>query len=123
MATIFEILAERHISEAVLRGDLDGLPGAGKPLEFEDDPLVTPEQRMVNRILKNAGFTPREIVLRKEIAALRREIAGANRGERREQLKRELALLLIQLCERGGVIGRRYGCSRCLLYTSPSPRD
>ncbi len=101
MATIFEALAERRISEAVLRGDLDGLPGAGKPLELDDDPLVAPEQRMVNRILKNAGFTPREIVLRKEIAALRHEIASANRGERREQLKRELALLLIQLSERG----------------------
>ena len=112
MATISEALAERRIAEAVLRGDLDGLPGAGKPLEFADDPLVAPEQRMVNRILKNAGFTPREIVLRKKIAALRREIASVNGGERREQLKRELALLLIQLCERGGVIGRRYGCSR-----------
>ncbi len=101
MATIFEILAERRIIEAVLRGDLDGLPGAGKPLEFEDDPLVTPEQRMVNRILKNAGFTPREIVLRKEIAALQNEIRNTPRGERRDRLKRELAMLLIQVSERG----------------------
>jgi len=101
MATIFEILAERRIIEAVLRGDLDGLPGVGKPLEFEDDPLVTPEQRMVNRILKNAGFTPREIVLRKEIAALQNEIRNTPRGERRDRLKRELAMLLIQVSERG----------------------
>jgi hypothetical protein len=101
MATIFEILAERHISEAVLRGDLDGLPGAGKPLEFEDDALVTPEQRMINRILKNAGFTPREIVLRKEIAALQQEIRNTPRGERRDQLKRELAMLLVQVSARG----------------------
>lgn len=101
MATIFEILAERHISEAVLRGDLDGLPGAGKPLEFEDDRLVTPEQRMVNRILKNAGFTPREIVLRKEIAALQQEIRNTPRGERRDRLNRELAMLLVQVSARG----------------------
>lgn len=101
MATIFEILAERHISEAVLRGDLDGLPGAGKPLEFADDPLVTPEQRIINRILKNAGFTPREIVLRKEIAALQQEIRNTPRGERRDRLKRELAMLLVQVSARG----------------------
>jgi hypothetical protein len=101
MATIFEILAERHISEAVLRGDLDGLPGAGRPLEFEDDPLVTPEQRMINRILKNAGFTPREIVLRKEIAALQQEIRNTPHGERRDRLKRELAMLLVQVSARG----------------------
>lgn len=101
MATIFEALAERRIAEAVLRGDLDELPGAGKPLEFADDPLVTPEQRMVNRILKNAGFTPREIVLRKEIATLQKEIRNTPCGERRDRLKRELAMLLIQVSERG----------------------
>lgn len=100
MANIFEILAERRIAEAVQRGELDGLPGAGRPLEFVDDPFVTPEQRMVNRVLKNAGFTPREIVLRKEIAALRREIESLPGGERREQLKRELVMLLIQVSEK-----------------------
>ena len=101
MSAIFDRLAEQRIRDAQRRGDFDRLPGAGRPLVFDDEPFVSPEQRMVNRILKNAGFTPREIVLRKEIAALRQEIASANRGERRERLKRELALLLMQLSERG----------------------
>lgn len=101
MANIFEILAERHIEEALLRGDFDHLPGAGKPLEFDDEPLVSPEQRMVNRILKNAGFTPREIILRKEIAELRRDLEALPKGPRRESLKRELIALLIQVSEKG----------------------
>lgn len=96
MSTIFEIIAERRISEAVARGELDDLPGAGRPLLIEDEPFVTPEQRMVNRILKNAGFTPREVLLRKEIVALRQRVESSPPGERREQLKRELVLLLIQ---------------------------
>lgn len=100
MSKIFEILAEQRISEAVLRGDLDHLPGAGKALEFEDDLFVSPEQRMVNRILKNAGVAPREILLRKEIATLRKEIEALPPGLERDALKRRLALLLIQLCER-----------------------
>lgn len=100
MANLFEILAEQRIAEAVLRGELDDLPGAGRPLEFDDDPFVTPEQRMVNRVLKNAGFTPREIVLRKEIAALRRAIEAQGPGERRDALKRELVMLLVQASER-----------------------
>lgn len=99
MASIFEILAERRISEAVARGDLDNLPGAGRPLVFDDEPLLTPEQRMVNRILRNAGFTPREILLRKEIESLRRAVENQPAGERREQMKRELALLLLQVAE------------------------
>lgn len=100
MSNIFEMLAEQRIADALLRGDLDHLPGAGKPLQFEDDLFVTPEQRMVNRILKNAGFTPREIVLRKEIAALRKEIEALPPGERRNTLKRELVLLRIQVSEK-----------------------
>lgn len=99
MAGIFEILAERRVSEAVARGDLDDLPGAGRPLVFDDEPLLTPEQRMVNRILRNAGFTPREILLRKEIENLRRAIEALPAGERREQVKRDLMLLLVQVAE------------------------
>ena len=101
MSNIFEVLAEQRITDAALRGELDNLPSAGKPLEFEDDLFVTPEQRMVNRILKNAGFTPREIVLRKEIAALRKEIEVLPQGERRNALKRNLVMLLIQVSEKG----------------------
>ena len=70
------------------------------PLEFEDDLFVSPEQRMVNRILKNAGFKPREILLRKEIVTLRKEIEELLPGPQRVALKRRLAFLLIQLCER-----------------------
>lgn len=97
MPLIFEILAEQRIVDAIARGELDNLPGAGKPLEFDDEPFVSPEQRMVNRVLKNAGFTPPEVLLRKEIAALRREIEALPQGEARSALKRKLALLLLQL--------------------------
>lgn len=100
MSSIFDMLAEQRIVDALRRGEFDGLPGAGKPLELEDEPFVTPEQRMVNRILKNAGFAPPDIALRKEIAELRREIESLPRGERREAQQRRLALLLIQLAEK-----------------------
>jgi hypothetical protein len=50
-----EYLAEKKIAEAAERGELDDLPGAGRPLELDDDALVPEEMRMANRILKNAG--------------------------------------------------------------------
>ena len=56
-----ELLAERKIAEAVSRGEFDALPGAGRPLDLEDDALVPEELRMAYRILKNAGFTPKEV--------------------------------------------------------------
>ncbi|ATE58970.1 DnaJ family domain-containing protein [Thauera sinica] len=97
MSSIFEILAEQRIAEAIRRGELDGLPGAGKPLRFDDEPLVSPEQRMVIRILKNAGFTPAEVTLRREIAALRKEIDALPQGERRSVSRHRLAWLLLRL--------------------------
>jgi hypothetical protein len=57
---LFELLAEQKISEAVSRGEFDHLPGAGKPLDLEDDPLVPEDLRVAYRILKNAGFSAGE---------------------------------------------------------------
>jgi hypothetical protein len=53
---VLELLAEKKIAEAAERGELDDLPGAGRPLELDDDTLVPEELRMANRILRNAGI-------------------------------------------------------------------
>lgn len=95
---IFDLLAEQRIADALRNGAFDDLPGAGKPLSFDDDPLLTREQRMANHILRNAGIAPAEIGLRKEIAALRARLEGSD-GALRDALRRELAGLLIRLAE------------------------
>ena len=35
--TLLDALAEARIEEAIARGELDGLPGAGRPLVLDDD--------------------------------------------------------------------------------------
>ncbi len=66
MVTGFEKLVEQRIIMAQQKGELDNLPGAGKPLNLED--MKLPEDfRMAHRVLKNAGFLPPEVKLRKEI--------------------------------------------------------
>jgi len=35
---LFEMLAEQKIQEAIERGEFDELPGAGKPLDYGEDP-------------------------------------------------------------------------------------
>ena len=69
------LLAERRIEEAIARGELDGLPGAGQPLALEDDALVPEDLRVAYRILKNAGYVPPEVQTLNEIAELERFIA------------------------------------------------
>ncbi|NMG14826.1 DUF1992 domain-containing protein [Aromatoleum bremense] len=100
--SVFDILAEQRIAEAIRRGEFDNLPGAGRPLHLDDEPLVSPEQRMANRILKNAGFAPAEIMLRREIAALRGQLADSA-GSERDDIKRRLAQLVAAL----GMMSRR----------------
>jgi len=56
-----ELIAERKLAEAAARGELDDLPGAGQPLNLDEDPFVPEDQRMANRILRNAGCKPPEL--------------------------------------------------------------
>jgi hypothetical protein len=58
---MLDFIAERVIQEAIARGELDDLPGTGRPLELDDDALVPEELRLAYRILKNAGYVPEEV--------------------------------------------------------------
>jgi hypothetical protein len=80
---MLEFLAERRIAEAVANGELDGLPGAGRPLELDDDTLVPEELRLAYRILKNAGFVPPEVEMLNEIADLERLVSKDSKAARK----------------------------------------
>ncbi len=98
----FERIVEQRILDAISRGELDNLPGAGEPLNLDDDALVPAEMRLAFRVLKNAGFIPEEVRLRREISdlqAIMREPAGDPAQQR--ALKR-LALLRTRLAGRRG---------------------
>lgn len=85
----FERIVEQRIADAISRGELDNLPGQGRPLELDDDSFVPAELRLAYRILKNAGFVPEEIVLRRQIFDLEQvlgESPGA--GDRLHAMKR-----------------------------------
>ncbi|KGD81794.1 uncharacterized protein DUF1992 [Pantoea sp. PNA 14-12] len=63
---LIDQLAEQHIKAAQEKGELSDLPGEGAPLNLEDDSQVPPELRAGYRLLKNAGFLPPELELRRE---------------------------------------------------------
>ncbi|WP_320173695.1 DnaJ family domain-containing protein [Maridesulfovibrio sp.] len=60
-------IAESRIKEAERKGEFDDLPGKGRPLELEDDSMIPPELRMAYKALKNGGYLPPEMQLRKDI--------------------------------------------------------
>lgn len=93
-----DALVERRIAEAIARGEFDDLPGAGRPLALDDDPLVPQEVRVAHRILKNAGLIPPEL---EQIAEVDRLLAAVERAEPgdAEQVRasRRLRALLMQI--------------------------
>jgi hypothetical protein len=97
----FDIIAEQRIAEAIANGELDDLPGSGRPLDLDDDRLVPPELRMAYRILRNAGLVPPELEARKEAATLRSLVASAVDEEERRRALARLAVLEMRLEARG----------------------
>lgn len=105
----FEVIAEQRISEALARGDFDDLPGAGSPIDLEEDRLIPEDLRMAYRILKNAGYVPPEVHTLNEIGALERLVQSLEDGEQRDRALRKLRLLSMQLGEsRSGGLQAEY---------------
>lgn len=104
----WDALVEAKIVEAQRAGAFDDLPGAGKPLDLDDDRLVPEDVRVAYRILKNAGCVPADLVDRKEVADLRKLVAaiGADDPGRRRALAK-LALLEARLEQRTASMRRR----------------
>lgn len=88
---VFDKVADRKIREALARGEFDGLPGAGKPIDLEEY-FTTPEHlRLAHSVLKSANYVPQEVELINEIARLDRTLADTTDEATRAELRRTLA--------------------------------
>ena len=94
-------LVEARISEAQARGEFDNLPGAGQPLPLADEALVPEELRAAYRLLKNAGYLPPMVQMRREIAEVEQLLQLAEDETERQSLNRKLRYLLLKLGEAG----------------------
>ena len=92
-----DALADARIEEAIAAGELDDLPGSGRPLDLDDERFVPEEVRAAYRILKRAGFVPPELEARKECVALTTLIAKLDDGKERRNALVKLALMRMRL--------------------------
>ncbi len=98
MTDILAIIAERKIREAMERGEFDHLDGMGKPLAMDEDLSGVPaEMRMAYKVLKNAGFIPPEVELRKEIVSMSEMMNTLEDEEERRRKRKELDFKLLKL--------------------------
>jgi DnaJ family protein C protein 28 len=48
---------EDHIRRAMDQGKFEDLPGKGKPLNLDENPLEDPDWRLAHQMLRSGGFT------------------------------------------------------------------
>ncbi|MBM7645975.1 hypothetical protein JOD45_002200 [Scopulibacillus daqui] len=87
---IFSMIAESKIREAMENGDLDHLKGKGKPLKMDNLSGVPKDLRMAYKILKNSGYVPEEVQLKKEILSLEDLISCCDDEEKIASLHKKL---------------------------------
>lgn len=93
----FEALVEQRIQKAQEEGQFDNLKGANKPLKFEDE-NIPEEFRLAYKILKNAGFLPPEIELRKQLTRTEQLLAQTDiYSQHRPQLQKKLNYLITKI--------------------------
>ncbi|RYL88966.1 DUF1992 domain-containing protein [Sporolactobacillus sp. THM7-4] len=88
--SIISILAESRIQEGLKEGAFENLPGKGKPQNFEDLSMVPEDLRLGYKVLKNAGYLPEELQLRKDMVTLSDLIQCCDDEHERTRLNQQL---------------------------------
>jgi len=93
----FEAIVEDRIKKARENGAFDNLEGANKPLKFEDQ-HIPQEFRLAHKILKNSGFLPPEVELKKKITQVEDLLEAAQvDSPERIKMQKKLNYLLTKL--------------------------
>lgn len=93
----FEKIIEQRIREAQQKGAFKDLPGAGKPLNLDQDANVPEELRIAYRMLKNADCLPPEIELKKEIRQTEELLAGMQDTAEKYSTMKKLNFMIMRL--------------------------
>ncbi|WP_420859067.1 DUF1992 domain-containing protein [Marivivens marinus] len=91
-------IAERRMLKARAEGKLQGLSGEGKPLpERPGDAFVDPGEAVGFRIMAEAGALPEEITIKRQIEAVKAQLAGLTDPADRKAVMAELSRLQTKL--------------------------
>lgn len=99
-------LTDDKIRKAIQNGDFDNLPGLGKPLPEDDLANIPEDLRMAYRIMRNAGFSPEEASVKKELMTIEDLIRKSDSEINKEGLRKELNEKMLKYNE---LISKRRG--------------
>lgn len=83
---------KQWIRQAEKSGELKHNPHLGKPFDFADGFLQTPEKiRMAFKVLKNAGYVPPEVEFFNQLADLKEALTSCEDEGDKKRLRTEIA--------------------------------
>ena len=81
---------DQAIAQAIKKGDFDNLPGKGKPIDLKSYFDVPEHLRIAYTMLKNSGFLPEEVRLKKEMESLKEKIQQCESKDEKDILNKKL---------------------------------
>ena len=85
-----EDLVEARIRKAMAEGEFDNLPGKGKPIDLSKYYGVPEHLRIAYQMMKDSGYIPEEVRLKKEMEILKEKIKQCKSEEEKQKLMKEL---------------------------------
>jgi hypothetical protein len=86
-----EDLVEAKIRKAMTDGEFDNLPGKGKPIDLSKYYGVPEHLRIAYKMMKDSGYIPEEVRLKKEMENLKEKIKLCQSEEKKQRLMKELS--------------------------------
>ncbi|QTA82696.1 DUF1992 [Desulfonema limicola] len=97
MFTGFEQIIEKRIKSAQQKGEFENLPGAGKPIIFENDSHIPEDLRLAYKILKNANCIPPEIELKKEVQQTEELLSNIDDAKEKYRILKKLNFIIMKI--------------------------
>lgn len=97
MFTGFDQIIEKRILAAQKKGEFEKLPGAGKPIVFENDSHISEDLRLAYKILKNANCVPPEIELKKEIRRTEELLENTEDVKEKYRILKKLNFIIMKI--------------------------
>lgn len=93
-------LAEEKIAEAMATGELKPMSGLGQPLNMDVYFSPRDEDRIASHVLRTSGHVPEEVSMLQERGQLREKMMTEKNEEKRQEMKKRLALVDVDLAMR-----------------------
>ena len=87
----FEDPVEIKIKKAMAKGEFKNLQGQGKPLDLSRYDKIPEHMRTAYHVIKNAGYVPEEVRLKKEMEVLKEKIKRCESQKEKDKLMKALA--------------------------------